>query len=87
MASFRFAFVFSYHQKDFFAVIYFPIWKLIYTSCLNEQIVGVNDLQVKTCGFPPLEDREKSLAMFPGIDFFGGGSLTKEETVSFEHHC
>ncbi|KAH6770525.1 DNA polymerase epsilon subunit B2 [Perilla frutescens var. hirtella] len=37
--------------------------------------------QVKTCGFPPLEDREKSLAMFGGIDFFGGGSLTKEETV------
>lgn len=48
---------------------------------------GVNDLQVKTCGFPPLEDREKSLAMLTGIDFFGGGSLTKEEIVSFENHC
>ncbi|KAL8457157.1 hypothetical protein ACS0TY_034318 [Phlomoides rotata] len=37
--------------------------------------------QVKTCGFPPLEDREKSVATFAGIDFFGGGSLTKEETI------
>ncbi|KAK4428163.1 DNA polymerase epsilon subunit B [Sesamum alatum] len=37
--------------------------------------------QVKTCGFPPLEDREKSATMFAGIDFFGGGSLTKEETI------
>ncbi|KAG6384717.1 hypothetical protein SASPL_153534 [Salvia splendens] len=41
----------------------------------------VNDLQVKTCGFPPLEDREKSLAMLAGLDFFGSGSLTKEEMV------
>lgn len=41
-------------------------------------------MQVKTCGFPPLEDREKSVSTFTGIDFFGGGSLTKEETVSFE---
>ncbi|KAL0441154.1 UNVERIFIED_CONTAM: DNA polymerase epsilon subunit B [Sesamum radiatum] len=40
--------------------------------------------QVKTCGFPPLEDREKSVTMFAGTDFFGGGSLTKEETVSFD---
>ncbi|KAL0341660.1 UNVERIFIED_CONTAM: DNA polymerase epsilon subunit B [Sesamum calycinum] len=37
--------------------------------------------QVKTCGFPPLEDREKSVTMFAGTDFFGGGSLTKEETI------
>ncbi|KAH6758863.1 DNA polymerase epsilon subunit B2 [Perilla frutescens var. frutescens] len=37
--------------------------------------------QVKTCGFPTFEDREKSLAMFAGVDFFGGGSLTKEEAV------
>ncbi|PIN25511.1 DNA polymerase epsilon, subunit B [Handroanthus impetiginosus] len=37
--------------------------------------------QVKTCGFPPLEDREKSVTTFAGIDFFGGGLLTKEETI------
>lgn len=43
------------------------------------------DLQVKTCGFPPLEDREKSISMFAGVDYFGGGSLTKEETVSFNN--
>ncbi|KAL6583692.1 hypothetical protein OROMI_002981 [Orobanche minor] len=36
---------------------------------------------VKTCGFPPLEDREKSFSTFAGIDFYGGGSLTKEETL------
>ncbi|KAG6401972.1 hypothetical protein SASPL_138840 [Salvia splendens] len=42
---------------------------------------GVNDLQLKTFGFPPLEDREKSRAMLAGIDFFGGGSLAKEEMV------
>ncbi|KAE9456820.1 hypothetical protein C3L33_11316, partial [Rhododendron williamsianum] len=39
--------------------------------------------QVKTCGFPPLENRDKSISAFPGIDFFGCGTLTKEETVSF----
>nr|XP_027121894.1 DNA polymerase epsilon subunit B-like [Coffea arabica] len=37
--------------------------------------------QVKTCGFPPLEDREKSFSYFSGVDFFGGGILTKEETL------
>ncbi|XP_022897536.1 DNA polymerase epsilon subunit B [Olea europaea var. sylvestris] len=37
--------------------------------------------QVKTCGFPPLEDREKSVASFSGLDYFGSGSLTKEETL------
>ena len=39
-------------------------------------------LKVITCGFPPLEDREKSLKLLAGHDFFGGGLLTKEETVS-----
>ncbi|XP_073294341.1 DNA polymerase epsilon subunit B [Primulina huaijiensis] len=37
--------------------------------------------KVKTCGFPPLEDREMSVTMFSGINFFGAGSLTKEETI------
>ncbi|XP_022731107.1 DNA polymerase epsilon subunit B isoform X1 [Durio zibethinus] len=37
--------------------------------------------QVITCGFPPLEDRDKSLKVFAGHDFFGGGTLTKEETL------
>lgn len=43
------------------------------------------NLQVKTCGFPPLEDREKSSGLFSGIDFFGSGKLAKEETVSFSN--
>ncbi|XWS60801.1 hypothetical protein CRYUN_Cryun07bG0068500 [Craigia yunnanensis] len=37
--------------------------------------------QVITCGFPPLEDRDKSLKVLAGHDFFGGGTLTKEETL------
>ncbi|KAF3975992.1 hypothetical protein CMV_000780 [Castanea mollissima] len=37
--------------------------------------------QVITCGFPPLEDRDKSLKSLAGHDFFGGGILTKEETL------
>lgn len=39
-------------------------------------------MQVLTCGFPPLEDRDKSLKLLGQHDFFGGGTLTKEETVS-----
>ncbi|KAM7250097.1 hypothetical protein ACFE04_021980 [Oxalis oulophora] len=37
--------------------------------------------QVLTCGFPPLEDRDKSFKITGGLDFFGGGILTKEETL------
>ncbi|KAG5233824.1 DNA polymerase epsilon [Salix suchowensis] len=37
--------------------------------------------QVITCGFPPLEDRDKSLKSLAQHDFFGGGTLTKEETL------
>ncbi|OMO73451.1 DNA polymerase alpha/epsilon, subunit B [Corchorus olitorius] len=37
--------------------------------------------QVITCGFPPIEDRDKSLKLLAGHDFFGGGTLTKEETL------
>ncbi|CAN4085428.1 unnamed protein product [Withania somnifera] len=43
------------------------------------QLDGV--FQVRTCGFPPLEDREKSMTFFSGLDFFGGGIFTKEETL------
>ncbi|KVI07844.1 DNA polymerase alpha/epsilon, subunit B [Cynara cardunculus var. scolymus] len=37
--------------------------------------------QVQTFGFPPLEDREKSASMFTGLDYFGGGTLPKEDTT------
>ncbi|XP_027924509.1 DNA polymerase epsilon subunit B [Vigna unguiculata] len=40
--------------------------------------------QVLTCGFPPLEDRDKSLKVLAGHDFFCGGTLTKEETIRLE---
>lgn len=39
-------------------------------------------VKVITCGFPPLEERDKSLKSLAQHDFFGGGTLTKEETVS-----
>lgn len=37
--------------------------------------------KIFTCGFPPLEERDKSLKALAGLDFFGGGALTKEETL------
>ncbi|KAL2967810.1 hypothetical protein AAZX31_16G194900 [Glycine max] len=37
--------------------------------------------QVLTCGFPPLEDRDKSVTLLAGHDFFGAGTFTKEETI------
>ncbi|KAI5673983.1 hypothetical protein M9H77_14347 [Catharanthus roseus] len=37
--------------------------------------------KAETCGFPPLEDREKSVTFCAGLDFFGGGTFTKEETL------
>ena len=40
-----------------------------------------NHEQVNTCGFPPLEDREASLSLLMGLDFFGGGVIPTEETV------
>ncbi|KAK2992135.1 hypothetical protein RJ640_002824, partial [Escallonia rubra] len=38
--------------------------------------------KVNTCGFPPLEDRDKSIELFAGIDFFGC-ALTKDQTLKF----
>ncbi|KAK9204817.1 hypothetical protein WN943_015081 [Citrus x changshan-huyou] len=37
--------------------------------------------QVITCGFPPLEDRDQSLKLLAEYDFFGGGTLKKEDTL------
>ncbi|KAL4578900.1 hypothetical protein LXL04_015031 [Taraxacum kok-saghyz] len=37
--------------------------------------------QVQTFGFPPLEDREKSISLFTGHDYFGGGALSREDTI------
>ncbi|CAN8244283.1 unnamed protein product [Cochlearia groenlandica] len=41
--------------------------------------------QVITCGFPPLEERDKTLKAHSEYDFFGGCKLTKEETIRLEH--
>ncbi|KAJ4839699.1 DNA-directed DNA polymerase epsilon, subunit B [Turnera subulata] len=61
----------------------------ITTGFLSENTIVVAEgemlmngiFQVITCGFPPLEDREKSLKLFAQHDFFGCGALTKEETL------
>ncbi|KAE8732408.1 glutamate decarboxylase 5-like [Hibiscus syriacus] len=37
--------------------------------------------QVNTCGFPPLENRDKSFKVLAGHDIFGCGTLTKEDTL------
>ncbi|KAK9732461.1 hypothetical protein RND81_04G002100 [Saponaria officinalis] len=36
--------------------------------------------KVNTCGFPPMEDREESLSFVSGLDFFGCGASTTEDT-------
>ncbi|KAH0436727.1 hypothetical protein IEQ34_026355 [Dendrobium chrysotoxum] len=37
--------------------------------------------KVNTCGFPPLEDRDDSLSLLMGLDFFGGGVVSTEENL------
>ncbi|ESQ50132.1 hypothetical protein EUTSA_v10001961mg [Eutrema salsugineum] len=51
------------------------------TIILAEGEMQSGIFQVITCGFPPLEDRDKTLKTHSGYDFFGGGMLTKEETI------
>ncbi|CAO2832352.1 unnamed protein product [Amaranthus hypochondriacus] len=36
--------------------------------------------KVNTCGFPPIENREETLSFVSGLDFFGCGAFTFEET-------
>ncbi|CAN0866426.1 DNA polymerase epsilon subunit B [Linum grandiflorum] len=63
----------------------------ITTGFLSENTIVVAEgemlvdgiFQVHTCGFPPLEDREKSLKALGGHDFFGGGTLATEEALRF----
>ncbi|KAF5192042.1 Dna polymerase epsilon subunit b [Thalictrum thalictroides] len=40
--------------------------------------------QVSSCGFPPLEDRDESLALLVGLDFFGGGFLSSDEMLRLQ---
>ncbi|XVF50365.1 hypothetical protein PTKIN_Ptkin04bG0091500 [Pterospermum kingtungense] len=70
-------------------VVFFDSQYKITTGFLTENTIIVAEgemhsegiFQVITCGFPPLEDRDKSLKVLSGHDFFGGGTLTKEETL------
>ncbi|KAH1234041.1 DNA polymerase epsilon subunit B [Glycine max] len=44
---------------------------------------GMNNFNfLLICGFPPLEDRDKSLEFLSGHDFLDGGIFTKEETAT-----
>ncbi|KAJ0048195.1 hypothetical protein Pint_16784 [Pistacia integerrima] len=58
-------------------------WVMGVISQLEDGHFYLEDLtaSVITCGFPPLENRDKSLKLLVGHDFFGGGTLTKEETL------
>ncbi|KAL3574921.1 hypothetical protein D5086_023022 [Populus alba] len=58
-------------------------WVMGVISQLEDGHFYLEDLtaSVITCGFPPLEERDKSLKSLAQHDFFGGGTLTKEETL------
>uniref|UniRef100_A0A453E8Y0 DNA polymerase II subunit 2 n=1 Tax=Aegilops tauschii subsp. strangulata TaxID=200361 RepID=A0A453E8Y0_AEGTS len=45
------------------------------------ELLSSGIFQVNTCGFPPLEDRETSLSLLMGLDFFGGGVIPTEEAL------
>ncbi|KAK3192937.1 hypothetical protein Dsin_024247 [Dipteronia sinensis] len=49
--------------------------------CFEGEMLIDGIFQVINCGFPPLEDRDKSFKLLAGHDLFGGGALTKEETL------
>ncbi|GMI81096.1 CYCLOPS 2, DNA polymerase epsilon subunit B2 [Hibiscus trionum] len=76
-------------EIDFSKAISFYTQYKITTGFFTENTVIVAEgemlsegiFQVITCGFPPLENRDKSLKVLAGHDFFGCGTLTKEETL------
>lgn len=45
------------------------------------ELLSSGTFKVNTCGFPPLEDRDDSLSLLMGLDFFGGGVFSSEETL------
>ncbi|PKA49599.1 DNA polymerase epsilon subunit 2 [Apostasia shenzhenica] len=45
------------------------------------ELLPTGTFKVNTCGFPPLEDRDDSLSLLMGLDFFGAGILSTEETL------
>ncbi|KAI5445209.1 hypothetical protein KIW84_013456 [Lathyrus oleraceus] len=50
----------------------------------GEMVSAEGIFQIYSCGFPPLEDRDKSLQVLAGHDFFGGGTFTREEAIRQE---
>ncbi|GMH14107.1 hypothetical protein Nepgr_015948 [Nepenthes gracilis] len=79
----------SYSQATFnFLNMYYKIT----TGFFSENTIVVAEgerlpdgvFKVNTCGFPPIEDRDGSLSFISGLDFFGFGSLTKEEMRKLE---
>ncbi|KAJ9542496.1 hypothetical protein OSB04_029002 [Centaurea solstitialis] len=69
--------------------VFFDITYKITTGYFSENTIVLaqgemmldGTFQVQTFGFPPLEDRDKSASMFTGLDYFGGGTLAKEDTL------
>ncbi|ONK66175.1 uncharacterized protein A4U43_C06F4900 [Asparagus officinalis] len=47
----------------------------------DTEMTEADSCEVNTCGFPPLEDRDASISLLMGLDFFGGGILSTEETL------
>lgn len=45
------------------------------------ELLSSGTFKVNTCGFPPLEDRDDSLSLLMGLDFFGGGVFSTEENL------
>ncbi|KFK31708.1 hypothetical protein AALP_AA6G148600 [Arabis alpina] len=53
-------------------------------SRFNVDILQSFNFEVITCGFPPLEGKDKTLKAHPEDDFFGCGRPAKEDTVIHE---
>ncbi|KAL2921465.1 DNA polymerase epsilon subunit B [Bienertia sinuspersici] len=70
------------------SVCFFDIYYKITTGYFSENTIVVAEgeklpnglFKVNTCGFPPVENREESLSFISGLDFFGCGSFSSEET-------
>ncbi|CAL9111196.1 unnamed protein product [Musa textilis] len=77
----------QFYLEDLSAALFLNLYHKITSGFFVENTVVVVEgellsngiFQVNTCGFPPLEDRETSLSLFMGLDFFSGEVLSTEE--------
>lgn len=59
---------------------FYKFWILVWSNGYVNYIFSPVK-QIHTCGFPPLEDRELSVSVLAGLDFFGCGTFSKDEIV------